>query len=429
MDDILASIWCLTFNHEHYIRDAIEGFLSQETNFRYEIVIHDDASTDLTADIIKEYEEKYPEIIRVIYQKENQYSKNYPNIRWIQEIQTRYCKGKYIAVCEGDDFWIDIHKLQIQVEWLEKHPEYSFVSHNAIGWNDITGIKAIAPYKNSKEVSQEEIIMQYHGNIPTASLVIRADTMQMDDFFLKTGAGDWPQQLWCIVRGKGYYFDRIMSVYRAYHENSWTRNMGNDLEKYFDHCLRIIDFLIKYNNYTKYQYDKYVISKIQEYVSIVISMDRENRDFLEWCDKQNFSNDYEFTDYVEEIKRIFRLIKDEYYCDEKLKQFVKQHKYTVLFGAGDFATKLATKFNKNNIQFEGFAVSELKDEVKTYMGKPVWSMDALPFDRKDVGIIVAINPVIWYQIIDTLEKNKYTNYMCPFLLEFDQNKYTKNSNE
>ena len=276
MDDILVSIWCLTFNQENYIRDAIESFLTQETSFRYEIIIHDDASIDHTADIIREYEKKYPEIIHGIYQKENQYSKNYPNTKWIQEIQCQYCRGKYIAFCEGDDFWIDRHKLQIQVEWLEKYPEYTLVSHDAIcwDWNNRT-IKAMTPYKNSKELSQEEIIMQYQGNIPTASLVIRADKIQMDDFFLETGIGDWTQQLYCMSRGKIFYFSRIMSVYRAYHENSWTKDMWNNLDKYFEHCLRIIDFLGKYNKYTKYQFDKYIVSRIQEYVTIVINMKRE----------------------------------------------------------------------------------------------------------------------------------------------------------
>ena len=101
-EDILVSISCITYNHEKYIRDALEGFLMQKTDFKYEILIHDDASTDNTAKIIREYEEKYPDLIKPIYQKENQWSKG--NYRISSTFNIPRAKGKYIAFCEGDDF-------------------------------------------------------------------------------------------------------------------------------------------------------------------------------------------------------------------------------------------------------------------------------------------------------------------------------------
>ena len=100
----LVSICCLTYNHAPYIRDAIEGFLMQKTNFPVEILIHDDASTDGTADIIREYETRYPDIIKPIYQTENQYSKG---VKISREYQFSRARGKYIALCEGDDYWTD----------------------------------------------------------------------------------------------------------------------------------------------------------------------------------------------------------------------------------------------------------------------------------------------------------------------------------
>ncbi|MCI5779181.1 MAG: glycosyltransferase [Lentisphaeria bacterium] len=121
----MVSVCCITYNHEPYIRDCLEGFLMQKTDFPFEVLIHDDASTDRTADIIREYEAKYPDIIKPIYQTENQYSKgvkvsmvyNYPR-----------AQGKYIALCEGDDYWIDPNKLQRQYDFMETHPEYSVCS-------------------------------------------------------------------------------------------------------------------------------------------------------------------------------------------------------------------------------------------------------------------------------------------------------------
>ena len=120
-----VSICCITYNHAKYIRDALDGFLMQKTTFPIEIIIHDDASTDGTADIIREYEAKYPDIIKPIYQTENQYSKGVKIFLSIVPL----AKGKYIAVCEGDDFWTDPKKLQIQYDFMESHPDYSLCMH------------------------------------------------------------------------------------------------------------------------------------------------------------------------------------------------------------------------------------------------------------------------------------------------------------
>ena len=120
----LVSITCITFNHAPYIKACLDGFLMQKTNFDYEIIIHDDASTDGTNNIIKEYEKKYPNIIYPIYQKENQYSKG---IRPSWEFNLPRLRGKYIAACEGDDYWTDPYKLQKQVDFLERNPDYGLV--------------------------------------------------------------------------------------------------------------------------------------------------------------------------------------------------------------------------------------------------------------------------------------------------------------
>ena len=112
----LVSISCITYNHEPYIVQALNGFLMQKTSFPFEVLIHDDASTDRTADIIREYEKKFPKIIKPIYQKENQYSKG--NRAILASFVYPRAKGKYIALCEGDDYWIDENKLQQQYEDL-----------------------------------------------------------------------------------------------------------------------------------------------------------------------------------------------------------------------------------------------------------------------------------------------------------------------
>jgi len=129
-ENIMVSIDCITYNHEDYIRDTIDSFLMQKTNFNYEILIHDDASTDRTAEIITEYQKKYPDIIKPIFQKQNQYSQGVKHISY--KFNHTRAKGKYIAFCEGDDYWIDENKLQKQVDFLETNPECTFCFHNAI---------------------------------------------------------------------------------------------------------------------------------------------------------------------------------------------------------------------------------------------------------------------------------------------------------
>jgi glycosyltransferase involved in cell wall biosynthesis len=153
----LVSVCCTAYNHESYIEDAIKGFLIQETDFPFEILIHDDASTDNTANIIREYEKLYPNIIKVIYQTENQYSQGKRPFALLYSLS----KARYIAVCEGDDYWCDKRKLAIQVAYLEKHPEVVISSHDAkvidIDGNVIKESKL--PLSQHRDHSSEELIL------------------------------------------------------------------------------------------------------------------------------------------------------------------------------------------------------------------------------------------------------------------------------
>ena len=128
----LVSVRCITYNQQSFIAQTLDGFLSQETDFPFEVIVHDVASTDKTADVIREYEKKYPKIIKPIYETENQYSKNDDSL---DKIVDSACKGKYIAFCEGDDYWIDPLKLQKQISFLEKNLDYGYSYTNFKGFN------------------------------------------------------------------------------------------------------------------------------------------------------------------------------------------------------------------------------------------------------------------------------------------------------
>ena len=173
LTDPRATICCITYNHEEYIRDAIESFLMQKTHFPFEIIIHDDASTDKTAEIIKEYEIKYPDIIKPIYQTENQYSKG----KKASLFTFMAARGKYIAFCEGDDYWIDPLKLQKQTELMEKYPDCYISFHPAIirSFDETIENRMLGFYSEKTTIfPAEKVILGGGGFMHTGSIMLNS---------------------------------------------------------------------------------------------------------------------------------------------------------------------------------------------------------------------------------------------------------------
>ncbi len=125
----LLAIKCCVYNHEPYLRDCLDGIIMQQTNFSFVAVVHDDASTDNSAAIIREYAGKYPSIIKPIYEVENQYSKPNRALGKLMNDAINATGAKYVAICEGDDYWTDPNKLQKQVDFMELHPECTVSFH------------------------------------------------------------------------------------------------------------------------------------------------------------------------------------------------------------------------------------------------------------------------------------------------------------
>lgn len=214
----LVTISCITYNHENYIREAIESFLMQKTTFPVEINIHDDASTDGTADIIREYEEKFPKVMfNVIYQSENQYSKQKGIIA---KIQHERAQGKYYAICEGDDYWIDPLKLQKQVRFLKENPEYILTHTNCNFLYEEKGSireSACKTYLNQKKLNREDLfyaIIHNKINIITPSVVFRRKFIEKIKNDRKFKMGDTPLWLTLSQFGKFHFLDEPTTVYR-----------------------------------------------------------------------------------------------------------------------------------------------------------------------------------------------------------------------
>ena len=219
MNEPLVSVVCLVYNHEPYLRQCLDGFVSQKTSFPFEILIHDDASRDGSADIIREYEAKYPDLFRPIYQKENQYSKG-TNI-WAS-ILFPMAKGKYIALCEGDDFWVDPEKLQKEVTILENDPSLAGVfTNNVVVDKDShiisSEVRRIYPGERKERYNLDDFFKNA-PSYPTASVVFRnANGPDLCKKIIHTQSeylGDWT--LWAILHSYGdfYYLDEVTSAYR-----------------------------------------------------------------------------------------------------------------------------------------------------------------------------------------------------------------------
>lgn len=219
---IMASISCLTFNHAFYIRQALDSFLMQETDFDYEILIHDDASTDGTGDILREYEKKYPDRVKPLIQTENQYSQGIDNISGAFNFPR--VQGKYIFMCDGDDYWVSPHKLQKQVDYLEAHPDCCLCIHSAK--IDLVGRafteKEMRPYCGNRVISPEEIVDKPSGYAMSSMAFPSRLVKSLPDYYVDCPVGDTPLQLMAAAEGYGYYMDEVMSAYRVGVAGSWT---------------------------------------------------------------------------------------------------------------------------------------------------------------------------------------------------------------
>lgn len=224
----MVSVSCITFNHGRYLRQALDSFLSQETDFRYEILIHDDASTDDTVDIIRKYTEKYPDIIRPMYEEQNQYSRGISNISGVFNFPR--ANGRYIAMCEGDDYWTDTKKLQKQVDIMEAHSEYALCTHAASIVSEDGAFRSenvIRPFASSGEIAPSDFISK-KTNVPTASMLFRTEyAKRLPDWYFSCPVGDIPLQLFMTENGGVYYIDELMSAYRMGIAGSWGDMMDN----------------------------------------------------------------------------------------------------------------------------------------------------------------------------------------------------------
>ena len=219
-----VSIFCMVYNHEFFLSECLDGFIMQKCSFDFEIVVGEDCSTDSSRNIILEFARKYPGKFKLILHEKN--VGPFANQLHVY----KNCLGKYIAMCEVDDYWSDPLKLQKQVDFLESNPEYSYCFHDSIILNQITGTSQlrVGQRKIDEIVDLKSLISE--NNIATASIVFRncIDWSNLPRWFLKTPKGDYALVVLLAEKGLGKYITDSMSVYRVHEGGVWSGSKNWD---------------------------------------------------------------------------------------------------------------------------------------------------------------------------------------------------------
>lgn len=261
-----VSIYCLVYNHEEYLKDCLNGILMQNVDFSYEIVAHDDASTDKSVEILQEYRRKYPDKFKLILQKENQYSKG---VHVLNDFVFPYLEGKYVAVCEGDDFWTDKDKLRKQVDFLEKNQEYSACVHNCIKWHLREHTKTVM-YSCEKDydISFEQVAQGGSSCYQMASLVHRKEYLdKLPQFFtMVTSYSDYTLAMYLALEGKIRFMNETMSVYRFFSSGSLAERSMDELNEI--KCKKqeaTLNMLKEVDRYSDYRYHDTLVKLTDDY--------------------------------------------------------------------------------------------------------------------------------------------------------------------
>lgn len=259
----LLSIALITYNQEQFIAECIEGMVNQETDFPFEIVIGEDCSTDKTREICLQYKEKYPNLIRLIFPEKNLGMMG----NWINTINN--CEAKYVAICEGDDYWIDNQKLQKQVDFLEANPEYTLCSTASQLLADMYGHYYNIDIK--KDTLTTKDILEEDWGIMTATIVFRKDALQMPGWFQKVKNGDYSLQLLVSLNGKIKCLPDYTSVYRQH-----VGGVSSSLTA-FNQASWVIYLLWEFNQQTRNKFLPEIKTKIKRIYKNQLRFAKENK--------------------------------------------------------------------------------------------------------------------------------------------------------
>lgn len=404
--EVMVSVLVVTYNHEKYIGQALDGILRQKTNFKYDVIVHDDASTDHTAEIVREYEKKYPDIVKGIYQKTNQFN----NYNVLVKCLYPQIRGKYFAAFDGDDYWIDENKLQIQVDFMENHPDYSMCMHNAIKLNNETGEKQLLNTfpKSGTYTQKEQILAGLGSNFPAcASNLFRTKFIKdIPTFFCESRVMDYPVRQYYANVGKVYYFERPMSVYRISISGSYMNMVRGDQTFYNNYTLEMIRFFEQFNVYTENRFNEILEEKI-------------NSDYYGYCssiqEEQGVEKAVENGLDIAKVREYYRRIAQTY-IDSSILKLNKSVDRLFIYGTSRLAMICSRQLENAGIEFTGYVVSDGQMKMETINGKRVFYLSDVVSCYKKAGFILAVQPVNIKGIEQLLRKYNVKQFCIPYTM-------------
>ena len=262
----LVSVFCLAYNHENYIARALDSMVCQKTDFAYEIFVHDDASTDRTAEILREYEARYPDKIHGYYETVNQFHNT--DLHYTRDLLVPLSSGDFFAFCECDDSWEDPLKLQRQVDFLRSHPEHSMCVHAAykhlIG-TDESKDEIYPQIAEDRDYDAGEIIRTGAGLFATNSFMIRREAyLDPPDCFRTQDIGDYTILMYASFLGKVHCLKQPMSRHNEGVKDSWTVRIWNDPERHVLHQQAMVKLLQGIDSHYEGKYHEAFADAIRE---------------------------------------------------------------------------------------------------------------------------------------------------------------------
>lgn len=250
-DDALVTVVCLTFNHAPHVAESLDSFLRQKTDFPFTVLVHDDASTDGTGDIIRQYAAAHPDVIKPILQTENQHSQGVKILaRVFSELRTQYA-----ALCEGDDYWSDPSKLQRQVDWMRANPDGSLCGHATLMVTpEGSPVRELRVRDDGDGDLTVEQVLVNHDLLHTSSLVFPSVLVKdLPPYYYMAPVGDRPIKMYLATQGRVHYLDRVMSHYRYGVTGSWTARM-RDAAMALRHASLTVEYLEEFDRETAFRF-------------------------------------------------------------------------------------------------------------------------------------------------------------------------------
>ena len=320
-ENIQVSVLVITYNHEKFIRECLDSIVCQKTNFKFEVIIHDDKSTDGSVEIIEEYKKKYPDLVVAIYEKENQYTKGKDIV---EDCMVQFARGKYLAFCESDDKWCDENKLQKQYDFMETHPDYVACFHNTL-MHDLSEKHNDIKFNEFKTITDLTAEYIFNGRyVHTTSYFIKKQNYKKLNFGAKLWAGDFAILSSLFFQGKIAALPEIMSIYNFNNSQGVMRSkIGITPMKQIESALMQIDYLNQYNEFTSYMYNENIMIMLAQ-IKILYVFDQKlllaktSREFKQI--RRELTNSPEYKIFINTIN-----------FNQKIKMFIKYNLPRKLF--------------------------------------------------------------------------------------------------